>query len=204
MIRQALLAAELLRQLQHADLVADDLLVSRHRVVSSLRYSMSTLGDDTPTIAACQIWSKRIQINAGQSIAAVVRLDGLRAHLRTAPARPRPYPVRPGHLRHYSPAAAENRCLGPHQHPPRHGGDGLGLPPSARIRPRPRPPQQRRPITTRRYRPTTFAISTARRRWRSLHARAAAQYRPAHLPAASAAIKTPQKPHRHLPPGEMQ
>src|SRR5512144_1662151 len=60
MIRQALLAAELLRQLQHADLVADDLLVSRHRVVSSLRYSMSTLGDDTPTIAACQIWSKRI------------------------------------------------------------------------------------------------------------------------------------------------
>src|SRR5512132_2517894 len=48
-------AAELLRQLQHADLVADDLLVSRHRVVSSLRYSMSTLGDDTPTIATCQI-----------------------------------------------------------------------------------------------------------------------------------------------------
>ena len=32
-------AAELLRQLQHADLVADDLLVPRHRVVSSLRYS---------------------------------------------------------------------------------------------------------------------------------------------------------------------
>ena len=31
-------AAELLRQLQHADLVADDLLVPRHRVVSSLRY----------------------------------------------------------------------------------------------------------------------------------------------------------------------
>src|SRR5512132_494939 len=51
-------AAELLRQLQHADLVADDLLVSRHRVVSSLRYSMSTLGDDTPTIAACQNWSE--------------------------------------------------------------------------------------------------------------------------------------------------
>ena len=48
-------AAELLRQLQHADLVADDLLVPRHRVVSSLRYSMSTLGDDTPAIAACQI-----------------------------------------------------------------------------------------------------------------------------------------------------
>src|SRR5512144_1195603 len=64
MIRQALLAAELLRQLQHADLVADDLLVSRHRVVSSLRYSMSTLGDDTPTIAACQIWSKRIHSRA--------------------------------------------------------------------------------------------------------------------------------------------
>src|SRR6266536_1965189 len=48
-------AAELLRQLQHADLVTDDLLVPRHRVVSSLRYSMSTLGDDTPAIAACQI-----------------------------------------------------------------------------------------------------------------------------------------------------
>jgi hypothetical protein len=48
-------AAELLRQLQHTDLVADDLLVSRHRVVSSLRYSLSTLGDDTPTIRACQI-----------------------------------------------------------------------------------------------------------------------------------------------------
>src|SRR5512143_524446 len=55
-------AAELLRQLQHANLVADDLLVSRHRVVSSLRYSMSTLGDDTPTIAACQISSKRIHL----------------------------------------------------------------------------------------------------------------------------------------------
>src|SRR5512144_246420 len=81
-------------------------------------------------------------------------LDGLRAHLRTAPARPRPYPVRPGHLRHDSPAAAENRCLGPHQHPPHQGGDGLSLPPSARIRPRPRPPQQHWPITTRRYRPT--------------------------------------------------
>ena len=94
------------------------------------------------------------EINAGQSIAAVVRLDGLRAHLRTAPARPRPYPVRPGHLRHNSPAAAENRCLGPHQHPPHQGGDGLGLPPSARIRPRPRPPQQHWPITTRRSRPT--------------------------------------------------
>src|SRR5574342_668801 len=53
-------AAELLRQLQHADLVADDLLVPRHRVVSSLRYSMSTLRDDTLTIAPCQIWSKRI------------------------------------------------------------------------------------------------------------------------------------------------
>src|SRR5512147_160557 len=94
------------------------------------------------------------EINAGQSIAAVVRLDGLRAHLRTAPARPRPYPVRPGHLRHDSPAAAEHRCLGPHQHPPHQGGDGLGLPPSARIRPRPRPPQQHWPITTRRSRPT--------------------------------------------------
>ena len=47
-------AAELLRQLQHADLVADDLLVPRHRVVSSLRYSMSTLGDDTLTIAPCR------------------------------------------------------------------------------------------------------------------------------------------------------
>src|SRR5512147_1316319 len=55
-------AAELLRQLQHADLVADDLLVPRHRVVSSLRYSMSTLGDDTLTIAPCQIWSKRIHV----------------------------------------------------------------------------------------------------------------------------------------------
>src|SRR5512132_2911741 len=51
-------AAELLRQLEHADLVADDLIVSHHRVVSSLRYSMSTLGDDTPTIAACQNWSE--------------------------------------------------------------------------------------------------------------------------------------------------
>src|SRR5512147_641927 len=41
-------AAELLRQLQHADLVADDLLVPRHRVVSSLRYSMSTLETTPP------------------------------------------------------------------------------------------------------------------------------------------------------------
>jgi hypothetical protein len=48
-------AAQLLRQFQHANLVADDLLVPRHRVVSSLRYLMSTLGDDTPTIATCQI-----------------------------------------------------------------------------------------------------------------------------------------------------
>src|SRR5512147_1638851 len=152
-------------------------------------------GDMENRIKECQLdlFADRTSAKSmGQSIAAVVRLDGLRAHLRTAPTRPRPYPVRPGHLRHDSPAAAENRCLGPHQHPPHQGGDDLGLPPSARIRPRPRPPQQRRPITTRRYRPTIFAISTARRRWRSLHARAAAQYRPAHLPAASAAIKTPQ------------
>src|SRR5512144_525623 len=48
-------AAQLLRQFEHADLVANDLLVPRHLRVSSLRYSMSTLGDDTPAIAACQI-----------------------------------------------------------------------------------------------------------------------------------------------------
>ena len=48
-------AAQLLRQLQHADLVADDLLVSRHRVVSSSDTPMSTLGDDTPSIPTCQI-----------------------------------------------------------------------------------------------------------------------------------------------------
>src|SRR5512134_2060028 len=38
-------AAQLLRQLEHTNLVADDLLVPRHRVVSSLRYSTSTLGE---------------------------------------------------------------------------------------------------------------------------------------------------------------
>ena len=48
-------AAELPRQLEHADLVADDLLVPRHRVVSSPRYSNVYARRRHPTIATCQI-----------------------------------------------------------------------------------------------------------------------------------------------------
>ena len=71
--------------------------------------------------------------HARQPTAPVVRLDGLCAHLRVAPHRPRPYPVRRRHLRHHPSGAPQDRRPGADQrpaHPPRHG---IRLPVAERV-----------------------------------------------------------------------
>ena len=58
------------------------------------------------------------QDDARQSAALVVRLDGLCPDLRAALHCPRPHSVRPRHLRHDPPQAAEDRCPGAYQRAP--------------------------------------------------------------------------------------
>jgi Transposase DDE domain group 1 len=66
--------------------------------------------------------------NARKPAEAVVRVDGLRAGLRTAPDRPQPHPVRSGDLQHDPAQAPEDRSPGTHQCPPCQSRNGLGVP----------------------------------------------------------------------------
>src|SRR5712671_3304285 len=80
---------------------------------------------------------------ARQPAAAVVRLDGLCADLRLAPHRPRPYPVRPGVVRHHPSQAAEDRGLGARQRAPHQTRHAHRLPLSGRISRRARRAERR-------------------------------------------------------------
>jgi pimeloyl-ACP methyl ester carboxylesterase len=76
--------------------------------------------------------------------AAVVCLDGLCAAVRAAPHCFTADPIRHGHLRYDPPQAPQDRCARPHQRATHQIRDGLRLPRSARLRPRPRTTGQRR------------------------------------------------------------
>jgi Transposase DDE domain group 1 len=56
--------------------------------------------------------------HARQPVAVMVCRDGLRAGLRVAPHCPQAHPVRPGHLRHHSSQAVQDRRAGTAQRPP--------------------------------------------------------------------------------------
>jgi Transposase DDE domain group 1 len=81
--------------------------------------------------------------NARQSAAAVVRLDGLCAHLRAAPHRACPYPVRRRDLRHHPPQAPQARRTGQDQRPPRQNRLRLRLSVGPRMADRPSAPRPR-------------------------------------------------------------
>jgi hypothetical protein len=74
--------------------------------------------------------------DARQPVAPVVRLDGLCAAVRAASTRCAADPIGQSDLRHDPPQAAQDRRAGAHQRAAHHIRDGLGLPRSARLRPR--------------------------------------------------------------------
>ena len=82
--------------------------------------------------------------HAGEPAQAVVRLDGLRAHVRAAPHRAPAHPVRRGCLRHDPAQAAQARGARPRLGQAGEVRHGVGLPVAGRMGPGSRPIAQRR------------------------------------------------------------
>ena len=80
----------------------------------------------------------------GQPAAPVVLLDGLCPVVRYAPHRSPRHPVRPGHLRHHSSQAAQDRRPRASECPPHQGRDGVGLSGRAALGARCHQPRRRR------------------------------------------------------------
>jgi hypothetical protein len=89
---------------------------SRRFVESPL--SGSLVSTPRPHAARCVWWLHQHQDHAGQPIAPLACLDGLRAAHGTPPHRPRPHRARGGKLQHDPPQAAEDRRRRHQERPP--------------------------------------------------------------------------------------